>query len=650
MRGSRFVYALGLLALGGAVVAQADIKYRVNGGSIVTPSFNNDRAVVNLGAITADAVVHVFDDATSSTTGPSDSLDGIELRADMSGAPGNLKIRLIVGNEDLETDFRPDVTANMAPGVIDFGVEATEAIVYVDTDTSDPDPTKLRDAVILALAVSGNVEGDLSVGRVWRVQASSTSSGNGFIRGNVLASAKDDLEFMPFPADPETRELGEYAINVVTAARGIQGLSGPMKRIESEVGSDSTGGGIARVLVTGASGVVGLQAHVISGKDITAIFTAGPIGETGRVNIYAQRQIEQIRTVTSGGEIVLEAKADVVLRTGVNRFGDLISAYDRQGSPMLQEFTGNPSEDAPLGLIEVGGNLEGFIYLVNLAPVPGLPARKAGILVHGVLDAKVQIFYNLDYSKIIAEQILGFVTIGLRMTGVIAEFDREIHSTTSHSGGSLFIGNLNGFEMPEPYAEFTSGMTGIDCTPVEMDVAKWWFETDDCEGGTFDSLIRVGIFGSINIDRVTLETTPGEHRKYMPRIEFQEVPSLTIGSMEAGVVWSGDLYEQEGLAADPQSFDPTDPEDHYAKVTTVVIGCVSPTADLWLATSPISTSCATCSAKSTFQNCPTSSVRSFCRRTRSSASASASATSWTTASISTTSRSGSAGAAQPRSS
>lgn len=71
MRRTRFVYALGLLALGGAVVAQADIQYRVNGGSPITANLDVDgRAEIDLGAITADATVHVFDDATSSTTGP----------------------------------------------------------------------------------------------------------------------------------------------------------------------------------------------------------------------------------------------------------------------------------------------------------------------------------------------------------------------------------------------------------------------------------------------------------------------------------------------------------------------------------------------------------------------------------------------------
>ncbi len=70
-----FLSALGLSALGSAITAHAAISATVN-GSAITLSTNAGRTVVDAGALTADAVIHVFDDVTSSTTGPSLSLNG----------------------------------------------------------------------------------------------------------------------------------------------------------------------------------------------------------------------------------------------------------------------------------------------------------------------------------------------------------------------------------------------------------------------------------------------------------------------------------------------------------------------------------------------------------------------------------------------
>lgn len=590
MRALRFVSALGLLALGGAINAHADIKYQINGGTITTPSFNSGRAVVNLGAVTTDLTVHVFDDATSSTTGPSIDLDGIELQADLGTPPAAVKIKLIVGNEDTETDFRATPLLAMDAGVIDFGVTSTQAIVYVE-DNSNHDA--LRDAVILALAVSGNVDGGIEAGRIWRVQASSTGTGLGLIKGSIDAYAKDDLEFMPFPANDEDRELGEYAINVVTAARGIEG------DIESKFsGVDFTGGGIARVQVTGvSSGVVGLMGHVISNNDIGSVFSAGPIGVINdQVKIYAQGRIEQIRTIDGSGDLQT-VDTDMDIRTGVIGISVplRVTGYDEGTPTVSQLFTGDPSEDAPLGLVEVGGDyFKGNVDVLNLAPVPGLPTNRSGIIVHGTLgpETDVNIAYNLDYSKIVARKIENIsITVGLRMIGCIVEFGRDLPDPPASNGPWIVSIGSRGFEptsidsIPEDYSLFTIGMTGIDVDPVDMTQANWWLT--DREGGTFDSLIRLGrTISKIRVFRMTLETEPGEHKQYMPRVECDTLAGhLVIGSMEAGVVWSGHVYDPAGVAQSTQVFNPANPDDYFMKLSdggTADIGCVSPTADLWL--------------------------------------------------------------------
>ncbi|MCC6322747.1 MAG: hypothetical protein IT438_15065 [Phycisphaerales bacterium] len=81
---------------------------------------------------------------------------------------------------------------------------------------------------------------------------------------------------------------------------------------------------------------------------------------------------------------------------------------------------------------------------------------------------------------------------------------------------------------------------------------------------------------------MTLEITPNTHKAYIPRVEFIAVWQMMIGtsvpepdaSMEAGVVWSGDLLDGPGG---------NNPANDYAEfvVSGPVVTAVSPTADLW---------------------------------------------------------------------
>ncbi|MBX3386782.1 MAG: hypothetical protein KF768_09440 [Phycisphaeraceae bacterium] len=82
MRLFGFVQALSLLALGGAVSAQS-LDATIN-GSAANPDVSNGVVTVDIGNVTTDTVVHVFDDSTTSTIGPSTALSQVILRGTVS--------------------------------------------------------------------------------------------------------------------------------------------------------------------------------------------------------------------------------------------------------------------------------------------------------------------------------------------------------------------------------------------------------------------------------------------------------------------------------------------------------------------------------------------------------------------------------------
>lgn len=555
---------------------KADVVAKVNGGSPI--SAVSGVLTVNVGTVNGTTLIHVYDDDLVSGL-PDESVDSIEI----VGIVGtNAKIHLLIAENTQTTFPAPNDTLELlGEGILNLG-DATSGGLISFSDGTDPSDA-LRDITEVAISVLGNIHADIDVGRVYRIQAASTGTGKGLITGDVTANADDDLDLLPSPANPSVRELGEYAINVITAARGIEG------KVQSKTGA------IARVQVTGVTtGVVGIANDIISAKDIASVFSAGPISATGSpIKIYAAGNIEQIRTIDSSGDLVTESAA-LDVRTGV--YTDYpINLAPVYGVPLpgftvgVDEslFTGNPGADAALGLLEIGGDAAVGINVLNLAPTAANAAGRVGILCRGALTGNINVQHNLDHSRIIAQSFAStsgngvLITVGNRMTGVIIENDRS-----GFDAAGIFIGYGS---KPVAYQEMIDGMTGVNCPPADMTSGDWPFTMADCDGKTFDSLIRVGKLKGLSISRMTLETElspdsdsppayripAGMHKAYMPRVEMLFVKDLDIGAMEAGVVWSGNLLTALGA---PEN----DTTNDYINIETADIGCISPTADIWV--------------------------------------------------------------------
>ncbi|MBY0263413.1 MAG: hypothetical protein K2Q20_13780 [Phycisphaerales bacterium] len=232
---------------------------------------------------------------------------------------------------------------------------------------------------------------------------------------------------------------------------------------------------------------------------------------------------------------------------------------------------------------------------MNLALPAGRPAGgRWGILVGtavapnapggGNLSATVVVQRNIDRSKIIA-RTLGFVEVGRRLTGAIIEYGRDAGDPPTDT---FTPGVRVGFwPATDPTDVGLVGMTGSNCPPVDLSVPGWWWNTPDCDGQTFDGLIRLIRVKSVEIKQMTLERAEGGFASHKPRVEVVQTQVLDVGKVAAGSIWSGKLEYASGTPTN-------DPGNDYTQIlnsSACTFGCVSPTADIWLETNSVAVAC-----------------------------------------------------------
>ncbi|MBX3387111.1 MAG: hypothetical protein KF768_11115 [Phycisphaeraceae bacterium] len=170
---------LAALVLSAGGVAKSDVVVRVNGGTPQSAS-----SVIDVGTVTSTVLIHIYDDDVGV---PDESLDNIVIRG-TAGSGG--KIHLLIADQAL-TGY-PDADAPLVPiseGILNFGTAQDRGSITFLTSTDDPNDD-LRDITEVAIAVLGEIHADISVGRVYRIQASTTSGGvGGFISGEITAHA-----------------------------------------------------------------------------------------------------------------------------------------------------------------------------------------------------------------------------------------------------------------------------------------------------------------------------------------------------------------------------------------------------------------------------------------------------------------------------
>lgn len=411
----------------------------------------------------------------------------------------------------------------------------------------------------------------------------------------------------------------------------------------------------------GIDGAEGIKADIIARQGrIASILTTGPIGTpAAHSRIQAGRGIFEIRmldeaTAESGSNIFRGNKEDQeVMPLAVNFDGqqfrhdfhidlraDLQPPDASPTDPLYRYRTG-------VGIVDTRGSYIGSFaakYITYRVPArrewinqnykqglltygldqtlgtigdgeSGEFIGMGGLLIRGEIDAPIHLTHGLSSSSIIAQTIRQPITIGGFVQGMIVAFAAP--SQTDPGAGcipSIEVG-FGGNEVEalnEP-----RGLLGSECPAVVMPLPHWaatWFRPINAGDelpvrATADCLIRANAIANVKIYQVKLggpaEVTSGN--KWPPRIEARRIDTLqvgnysgNIGTMNVGVIWSGNLEYAYGLNNENQPvlipdtnrpwlpktqdriddvapFDVTD----YADIGSVNIRCMGPSASLW---------------------------------------------------------------------
>lgn len=179
----------------------SDIEAWVGGTRVGFASSGADLHV-NLGVVSSDIVVRIFDTATGSGGAPIHSVGKITVNGSL--AAGSELVTILVAHASV-TSLPTDITLPVSPGVVDAGL-ATGGLAISDSG--------LRDNATLLLAASGTVRGPIEAGRVWRVQAFRDvgALSGGVIEADITSTSPDR------DAGPTLPDLSKQSIGVVAAS------------------------------------------------------------------------------------------------------------------------------------------------------------------------------------------------------------------------------------------------------------------------------------------------------------------------------------------------------------------------------------------------------------------------------------------------
>lgn len=322
---------LGLAALGAALPAAADVVARFDSasGPTLATAAPGTSFTVNVGSLTADRLLLIYDDGVSATAAPAASAGTISIVGD----PNGHKLRVLIANPSLTPNFGTNAT-NSNPtlrvfeGLRDFG--------GISFPTSAQTGDALRDASTVAVAVNGDITGDIRAGRIFRVQAlGRPDPATGQLLGGsigYLDATRDERVPIAATGPDSGPSLGQPAINVVTAARGIRGrieaekqpvyVTGPLGDAPDPLQSGSVG----RVVVAPLNDF-GLQGEVVASGFIGSVFSTGPIGRgSEEATIRAGAGINEVRTIDESSSTVLVRDVRATIESGVNYRGQYAAA------------------------------------------------------------------------------------------------------------------------------------------------------------------------------------------------------------------------------------------------------------------------------------------------------------------------------------
>ncbi|GJQ29491.1 MAG: hypothetical protein HBSAPP03_13750 [Phycisphaerae bacterium] len=496
-----------------------------------------------------------------------------------SATTGGYLLLAVVWRDPLEADPGfPAVFDEPIPeiGCINFGASTSTGtcgsdpaggLIIVNPDSSTD--TSLARATRLAIAATGEISGDITVGQIFRMQAINplATTPTGLISANVTAVGWD------YPIGGETIEL-------ITAGKGITGNI----TAESDGFALTNQFSFARIqrVIVGPSthqDVIGIQGDIRAEQGtIGSIFSSGPIDSatTELLKIYAGAGIHEIRVIDGSGNVLArDFKADIQATKAIS---------DNLGDVNMYSATAGPC----LGLIETAGDLYGAVRASSMGKIGTLfePNTFDGIYARGAIYADITVDYNVNWSNIIGGTILGEVWIGRWMKGCVAATGGATGSGEGFIDGhiqSISIGR--GDPVPterdlgvsgDKFANFGPGLCGVDSAPFEPASADDWYDpaSRGTDSGAIDGLIRA----AVSIDKITIASvsTVWQHfgsnqncKIYPPRIESPHIDWLSIDDFALGSVWSGNL---DGTAMD----------DYYASIGDLEVGRMGSLATLWM--------------------------------------------------------------------
>ncbi|MBX3403979.1 MAG: hypothetical protein KF699_11270 [Phycisphaeraceae bacterium] len=271
-----------LLASGVSAWAQPEpIIIEVNGSPFDTAQ---DGAAISINlsglypsGITGTVQIRIFDEDTLTANGgvPTSSIGAVTISGTV-GTSGTPLLEVLIVDGDTNSVFPSTPLEPMTVGAINFGGVSFSS-------------TGLRDIARVAVAVAGDITGNIDGGSIRRIQArgrvvSGPSFAGGKITGNITATSPD------FISDVSG---GFRAIGVIWAGDEISGT------ITATSDDESSPGGLTWLLIGHESNTtpVGLLGDVrIDYGSIEKVHTAGPIGSsTVMPKIWAGLALHEVR-------------------------------------------------------------------------------------------------------------------------------------------------------------------------------------------------------------------------------------------------------------------------------------------------------------------------------------------------------------------
>lgn len=268
-----FILAAGCLCAT-APLAHSQIVYKVNGG---TPALVPVNGVINVGTISTDTLIHIYDDTGVDENAPSIVIQG------SATSSGRVRVQVVGPTIGDRFAVSSDIALSGEVALRDLGGIRFE-------NPSNSNDTSLRDHSVVAVSIRGDITGDIDAGQVFRVDALQSESGTfgGTIAGSVRSWRADNAVI----GNPTSNDIPSMAY--VRAGRGILGdLEATHDADFFDSSGDFTYASIGKVVVGPATGTDGIQGNIkaLKGK-IGVVYTTGPIiGVEFTPGLFDQKQI-----------------------------------------------------------------------------------------------------------------------------------------------------------------------------------------------------------------------------------------------------------------------------------------------------------------------------------------------------------------------